>query len=110
MLIWHRIGKDGKYNMRTNMILVQDINHLTNILIVKFPNLRIVDMSSITGNAGLWRVTDIDGEIIGEAYDPNVYRVFPGTDKEMVIPAYENFYDIDGKFSSDLFHANYKAA
>lgn len=110
MLIWHRIGKDGQYHMRTNMALFQDMQHLVNTLIVKFPNLQVSSMGNFTGNEGLWRILDSDGEIIGEAYDPDIYRVFANTDREMLIPAYKNFYDKNGRFSAELFHKYYKAA
>lgn len=107
MLIWHKIFKDGQYRMRTNMVLVNDMDHLTNILITKYPGLRVNDMSSIPGNAGLWRLTDKKGAIIGEAYDPDIYRLWPGTDKERVVPAYKDFYDDEGNFSRELFKQYY---
>lgn len=107
MLIWHKIFKDGKYRMRTNMVLVRDMVHLTNILITKYPGLRVNDMSSIPGNNGLWRLTDKDGSVIGEAYDPDIYRLYPGTARERVVPAYKDFYDNEGKFCAKLFKAFY---
>lgn len=111
MLIWHRIDKNGRYNMRTNMLLFKDMNHLKNALNGKFENIQVVDMAVIPGNKGLFRVLDAtDGEIIGEAYDPDVYRVWPDSEKEMVVPAYKDFFDSEGKFSEELFKKNYRLA
>lgn len=108
MYIWHKRLSDGKYHMRINMALYPSLDRIIEVLGRVYKDIVVKDMGSVNGNEGLFRVHDKNGEIIGEAYDPDVYRVWKGMDKEMVVPAYKDFYDETGKFSKDLFIKNYK--
>ena len=103
MLIWHKRLADGRYHMRKNMSLYYDIESLKKT----YKSLFFEDMSYLLGNSGLFRAFDSNHEVIGEAYDPDIYRVLGGTGKEFIVPAYIKFYDDNGKFSADVI-MNYR--